>query len=100
MFGPAIACLLVRLLRREGFSDAGLPFIGPGVRGIGRLYLAAYGVPLVLPVVGVGLALLLGVQQCFLKDPLFLASSVFVKKPERIIALSLIMVLCPLLCTL
>ena len=30
----------------------------------------------------------------FLKDPLLLASSVFVKKPERIIALSLIMVLC------
>jgi transposase len=33
----------------------------------------------------------------FLKDPLFLASSVFVKKPERIIALSLIMVLCLLI---
>jgi transposase len=30
----------------------------------------------------------------FLKDPLFLASSVFVKKPERIIALAFIMVLC------
>jgi transposase len=30
----------------------------------------------------------------FLKDPLFLASSIFVKKPERIVALSLIMVLC------
>jgi transposase len=30
----------------------------------------------------------------FLKDPLLLASSVFVKKPERIMALSLIMVLC------
>ena len=29
----------------------------------------------------------------FLKDPLFLASSVFVKKPERVMALSLIMVL-------
>ena len=29
-----------------------------------------------------------------LKDPLFLASSVFVKKPERIMALSFIMVLC------
>ncbi len=29
----------------------------------------------------------------FLKDPLFLASSVFLKKPERIVALSLIMVL-------
>jgi transposase len=32
----------------------------------------------------------------FLKDPLFLASSVFVKKPERIVALSLVMVLCVL----
>ena len=30
----------------------------------------------------------------FLKDPLFLASSVFVKKPERIVALSLVMALC------
>ena len=30
----------------------------------------------------------------FRKDPLFLASSVFVKKPERIVALSLVMVLC------
>ena len=30
----------------------------------------------------------------FLKDPLFLASSVFVKKPERIVALWLVMVLC------
>jgi transposase len=30
----------------------------------------------------------------FLKDPLFLASSVFLKRPERIMALSLIMVLC------
>jgi transposase len=30
----------------------------------------------------------------FLKDPLFLASSVFVKKPERIVAMSLVMVLC------
>jgi transposase len=30
----------------------------------------------------------------FLQDPLFLASSVFVKKPEPIVALGLIMVLC------
>jgi transposase len=30
----------------------------------------------------------------FLKDPLFLASSIFVKKPERVIALSFLMVLC------
>lgn len=33
----------------------------------------------------------------FLKDPLFLASSVFVKKPERVITLSFIMVLCLLI---
>jgi len=33
----------------------------------------------------------------FLKDPLFLASSVFVKKPQRIMALSFIMVLCLLI---
>src|SRR5215469_4080172 len=30
----------------------------------------------------------------FLKDPLFLASSVFVKKPQRIMALAFIMVVC------
>jgi len=30
----------------------------------------------------------------FLKDPVFLTSSVFVKKPERVIALSFVMVLC------
>ena len=30
----------------------------------------------------------------FLKDPLFLASSVFVKKPERVMALGFLMVLC------
>ena len=33
----------------------------------------------------------------FLKDPLFLASSVTVSKPERIMALSFIMVLCLLI---
>jgi transposase len=37
-----------------------------------------------------------GVQRgfAFLKDPLFLASSVFLKRPERIMALACIMVLC------
>jgi transposase len=32
--------------------------------------------------------------KCGLKDPLFLASSVFVKKPARIMALAFVMVLC------
>jgi len=63
MFGPAVACLLVRFCRREGFGDAGLAFIGPGVRCAGRLYLAAYFVPIMLLVGGLALSLLLGVQQ-------------------------------------
>ena len=42
MFGPALAALLVRLLRREGFSDAGLRLVGPGRSGAFRIYLAAY----------------------------------------------------------
>ncbi len=28
MFGPAIAAILVRLIRREGFADAGLRLVG------------------------------------------------------------------------
>jgi CAAX protease family protein len=68
MFGPAIACVLVRLIGHEGFSDAGLNPGPTGVRGIGRLYLAAYFVPLALLVAGLGLALLLGIQQWILPD--------------------------------
>src|SRR5436305_15334793 len=30
MFGPALAALLVRLIRREGFADAGLRLVGAG----------------------------------------------------------------------
>jgi len=68
MFGPAIACILVRLIRREGFSDAGLLFGGMGVRGLGRLYLAAYLVPIALLVIGLALALMLGIQQWILSE--------------------------------
>jgi uncharacterized protein len=68
MFGPAIACVLVRLIGHEGFSDAGLHPSPTGVRGIGRLYLAAYCVPLALLVIGLTLSLLLGIQQWILPD--------------------------------
>jgi uncharacterized protein len=68
MFGPAVSCLLVRLIRREGFADAGVSSIGSWKRGIGRLYLAAYVVPLALLVIGLGIALLLGVQQWTLPE--------------------------------
>src|ERR1700686_2072999 len=42
MFGPALSALLVRLIRREGFADAGLRLVGHGHRGGWRMYLAAY----------------------------------------------------------
>jgi uncharacterized protein len=66
MFGPALACLLVRLLHREGFQDAGLRVVGRDRRGEAGLYLAAYAVPLVLIMVGIGLALLAGIQHWIL----------------------------------
>lgn len=45
MFGPAVAALLTRLLRREGFRDAGLRLVARGHKGGGWMYLAAYLVP-------------------------------------------------------
>ena len=49
MFGPALAAVLVRLLRKEGFADAGLRLVGKGYRGGGWMYLAAYlAVPLLI----------------------------------------------------
>src|SRR5215472_17096199 len=52
MFGPALACLLVRLIRREGFSDAGLRLVRRGGR-VGFHYIEGYVVPLVLIALGV-----------------------------------------------
>src|SRR5260370_21671557 len=62
MFGPALAALLVRLLRREGFSDAGLRLVGRGRTGAFRIYLAAYLIPPLLIAAGIVLALITGVQ--------------------------------------
>ncbi|HEX6554634.1 MAG TPA: CPBP family intramembrane glutamic endopeptidase [Ktedonobacteraceae bacterium] len=62
MFGPALAALLVRLLRREGFSDAGLRLVGRGHTGVFRIYLAAYLIPPLLIAAGIVLALITGVQ--------------------------------------
>ena len=62
MFGPALAALLLRLIRREGFADAGLRLVGRGRKGAGRMYFAAYLVPPALIATGIGLALLTGLQ--------------------------------------
>ncbi len=62
MFGPALAAVLVRLIRREGFSDAGLRLVGRGHRGGWRMYLAAYFAPPLLIAAAIGFALLVGTQ--------------------------------------
>ena len=62
MFGPAIAATLVRLIRKDGFADAGLRLAARGRKGVIRIYIAAYVIPPVLIAAGIGLALLTGVQ--------------------------------------
>jgi len=70
MFGPAIAALLVRLMRREGFSEAGLRLVGRGHRGGGWMYLAAYFVPPLLIAASIGFVLLAGEQHWALSENL------------------------------
>jgi uncharacterized protein len=62
MFGPAVAATLVRLLRKEGFADAGLRLVGKGQRGGGWMYLAAYLAPPLFIAAGILLSLLIGYQ--------------------------------------
>src|SRR6266700_3238079 len=61
MFGPALAALLVRLLRHEGFSDAGLRLVGRGRTGAFRIYLAAYLLPRLAPLGGIYAAIITGI---------------------------------------
>ncbi len=70
MFGPAIAATLVRLLRREGFADAGLRLAAKGRKGVVRIYIYAYVLPPVLLAAGICLALLTGVQHWAFSDNL------------------------------
>jgi membrane protease YdiL (CAAX protease family) len=58
MFGPALAATLVRLIRREGFADAGLRLTAKGQLHAGRMYLAAYVTIPLLIFAGIGIALL------------------------------------------
>ena len=62
MFGPAIAATSVRIIRGEGFGDAGLRLTAKGRRGGGFMYLAAYLSPPILIAAGIGLVLLVGYQ--------------------------------------
>ncbi len=66
MFGPAVSMLVTRLLRREGFGDAGLRLSRGG--RLHRAYLYGYGVPVLLLAAGVALALLVGGQHWALEE--------------------------------
>jgi membrane protease YdiL (CAAX protease family) len=62
MFGPALAALLVRLIRHEGFADAGLRLVGRGHTGDWRMYIAAYLVPPILIALSIAVVLIIGIQ--------------------------------------
>src|SRR5437867_1013999 len=74
MFGPALAALLVRLIRREGFADAGLRLVGRRRRQAGWMYLAAYLVPPLLIAASIIVVLLTGVQHWAFSDNLHASS--------------------------
>lgn len=62
MFGPALACVLVRLIRHEGFADVGLRLGQRGKRGVWRMYVAAYLIPPLLIAASILIVLLVGYQ--------------------------------------
>jgi membrane protease YdiL (CAAX protease family) len=62
MFGPALAAVLVRLIRHEGFADAGLRLVARGRSGAWRMYIAAYIVPPILIALSIGFVMLVGLQ--------------------------------------
>lgn len=70
MFGPALGALLTRLIRREGFADAGLRLRAKKRRGAGWMYLAAYLVPPILIAASIGFVLLIGYQHWALSQHL------------------------------
>ena len=60
MLSPGLAAVFTRLLRREGFADVSFRLRGPR---IGRAYMLAFGLPLVVGGVAYGCAYLLGLAR-------------------------------------
>jgi uncharacterized protein len=57
---PGLACVLTRLVRREGFADVSFTLHG---RRMGRAFLIAFGLPLVVGTLAYGAAFLLGLAR-------------------------------------
>src|SRR5579872_6002563 len=68
MFGPALSTVLVRLIRREGFGDAGLRLRARGRKGAWRMYVAAYLVPPIIIALSIGFVMLVGLQHWALAE--------------------------------
>ena len=79
MFGPALSALLVRLIRREGFADAGLRLVGRGHRGGWHMYIVAYIAMPLLIAAAIGFALLIGTQHLALSQNIHLLGAVLTK---------------------
>lgn len=62
MFGPALAALFTRLIRHQGFADAGLRLVERGKRGRGWMYLVAYLFPPLITAASIGFVLATGYQ--------------------------------------
>lgn len=84
MFGPAIAATLVRLIRKDGFADAGLRLAARGRKGVVPLYIAAYVIPPVLIAAGIVLALLTGIQHWALSDYLHAMANTIAAQMQRV----------------
>jgi membrane protease YdiL (CAAX protease family) len=76
MFGPAIAATIVRLIREDGFADAGLRLAARGRKGVIRIYIAAYIIPPILIAAGIALALLTGVQHWAFSENLYAMANI------------------------
>lgn len=83
MFGPALAALLTRLIRREGFADAGLRIVARGRKGAGWMYLAAYLVPPILLAAGIGFVLLTTYQHWDLAHNMQVLSNTLVQQLKQ-----------------
>jgi uncharacterized protein len=83
-FGPAIAATIVRILRKDGFADAGLRLAARGRKGVIRIYIAAYVIPPFLIAAGIGLALVTGVQHWAFSDNLHALASTLTAQMQRV----------------
>lgn len=83
MYGPALGAILTRLIRREGFADAGLRLTAKGRKGASWMYLAAYLVAPILIAASIGFVLLTTYQHWDLANHLQALGNTLVKQIQQ-----------------